>query len=287
MSLLTEKIELDIQEGELAAKNALSDLPPLVRWGIIILVVAIIPSYFIAKSVAFNIWQARYKQGAITAKPSFTNPVAPKTSNVFLTTIGPGQYAAAVKITNPNLDLSLDNIPYEVDFLNSQKQQIYNYKDTLFLLPNQSKYLVVPTFSVTDQITYTSLVLPQTLPWQKRLQIPQVSLITSLPTTFTQNSPQAFVVQGDVYNNSPYALSKVRLTFIIFDTSGNIIGTSQRIESTFAPFERRTYKQLWPNVAISNLGGVSVAADTDTLDSSNLSVPAPQTNSASDLSRPK
>jgi len=95
------------------------------------------------------------------------------------------------------------------------------------------------------------------------------------------------VAQGDFVNNSPYTLSKVRLTFVLFDQNQKIIGVSQRDESTVAPFERRAYKQLWPNMTAGNLSRVDVTADTNTLDPSNLSAPTINSgSSSSDLNRP-
>ncbi len=286
MSLFKDKVELEIQEAELFAQKNLTQFPPALIWVVVIAFLAIIPAYYISKSMSQKTWLARYQQGAIMAKPSFTNPQAPKISLVTLTTSGPEDFGAVVQISNQNLDLSLDNVPFSFTFYNAQKQQIYQYQDKLFLLPNQTKYITAPTFSPSGQISYADFNLPQTLPWQKRLSIPTVSFSTSLPQTFEQTSPLAFVAQGDFLNNSPYTISKVRLTLVLFDQDNKIIGVSQRDEFTVAPFERRAYKQLWPNLVAPSLNRVDVTADTDTLDSTDLSAPTIQTNSSSDLSHP-
>ena len=94
------------------------------------------------------------------------------------------------------------------------------------------------------------------------------------------------MVQGDFLNNSPYTLGKVRLTFVLYNNSGQVVGSSQRDEFTVAPFERRAYKQLWPNAQVPGLARVEVTADTDTLDPNNLSIAATPPSPASDLGRP-
>lgn len=286
MSLFTEKMELGVQEAELETRKVLGGLPAIFRWLVILIIIGLIPAYFIAKSVSYKIWLARYQQGAIMAKPSFTNPQAILVSPINITTLGTGQYAAVVKISNANLDLSLEKIPYSLNFYNSKGQEVYTFNDSLFLLPNQTKYLTAPTFATGEQIASSTLQLPPNLPWQKRLQIPQVDLETSLPSAFYQTSPQAFVAQGDFLNNSPYTLNKVRLTFVLYNSTGQIIGSSQRDESTVSPFERRAYKQLWPNAQVPDFAKVEVTADTDTLDPNNLSIAATPPSSSSDLSRP-
>jgi hypothetical protein len=286
MSLFKEKLELDIQEAEAYAEKNLNQFPRPLVWLIILVLLAVIPAYYISRSVSQKIWLARYEQGAVVAKPSFTNPKAPKVSDVTLATSGPGNFAAVVQVSNQNLDLSVNNVPYVFTFYNAQKQQIYQYQATLFLLPNQTKYVTAPTFTPSGQIAFADFELPQTIAWQKRLNIPAVNFSTSLPQTFEQYSPLAFVAQGDFVNSSPYTLSKVRLTFVLFDQNQNIIGVSQRDESTVAPFERRAYKQLWPNMTAGNLSRVDVTADTNTLDPNNLSAPAVNSDTSSDLSRP-
>ena len=286
MSLLKEKIELKIEEAELNTQRALSRFPPIVKWLLLLSVIGIIPSYFIAKSLANNFWLSRYAQTAPLAKPSFANPQAPKISDATVVSLGSKVYAAIAQISNPNLDLSLNDLSYQFHFFNSKKQEIYAYTDKFFLLPNQKKYLTVPRFTTQEAVTYVEFRLPPSLPWQKRLGIPGVKLTVSAPHNYYQSLPQALVVEGDFVNNSPYSLKAVHLTFLLFDFSNKIIGVSTRDEFSLQPFERRTYKQLWPKISAPNLAKVEVIVDTNTLEQSNLSVPASPAGSSSDLSRP-
>jgi hypothetical protein len=289
MSLLKDKIELGIQEAELGTQQALSRIPALLRWLLILAVLGTFPAYLIAKNVSKKIWLSRLQQGALTAKPSFTNPLPPKISPVSVVTLGTGVYAAVVEVSNENLDLSADQVLYEFSFYNSQKQKVSSFSGKLYLLPNQKKYIGAPTFRTSEAITYANFDLPPDISWQKRLFIPSVKLIAQTPKYYQQTLPSAFVVEGDFSNQSPYTLNRVQLTFVLFNTAGKIIGVSQREESTVAPFERRAYKQLWPDTFAADLNNVKVTANTNVLDPNNIiSESAPQTapGPASDLNRP-
>ncbi len=287
MSLLKEKIEIGIEETELQTQKFLGSINPFFRWILILSTLAIIPAYFVAKSVSQKIWTTRYQQGALIAKPSFTDPKAPEISTVTLTSLGENLYSAVVKITNENLDLSANNVPFALNFYNSKKELLYSYTDKLFLLPNHKKYIIAPRFEVYDQIAFAELVLTQEPKWQKRLSLPQIKLSASTPSVSNQFSPQAFVLDGNFVNNSVYELKQVRLNFVLFDTAGKIIGASRRDEFTVAPFERRSYKQLWPNLSAPTLSRAEVTVETNTLDTSNFSVSKAPATPASDLSRPK
>ncbi|MBI5530158.1 MAG: hypothetical protein HY918_01515 [Candidatus Doudnabacteria bacterium] len=287
MSILKDKIEIGIEEAELGVEQSLSQMPPLLKWYFIIGIIAIIPAYFIAKNISFKIWQKNYAVYAVTAKPSFTNPKDLSVSDISVTSQGPNTFAALVKITNPNLDLSAQNINYRFNFYNSSKTLIYSSPtNNFFILPNQSKYLTATKFTSSDAIAYAEVKIDPNIAWQKRLQIPQVKLLTSVPSTYQQNSPAAFVVEGDFTNQSPYLLGQVKLTFVLYNTANKIIGVSERTEFTVSPFERRGYKQLWPNMAAPQLSKVEIIADTNTLDSGNLKILESSSSSASDLGRP-
>ncbi len=288
MSFLKDKIELSIQEAEFAAQQNLNSVSPFFKWLLILGILAVLPSYFIAKNISYNIWKNTYSQDLISPKPSFTNPKEPKVTPVSVTTMGQGIYAAVVKISNTNLDLSANNIPYTFNFINSKKETVYTESGKFFLLPDQTKYISVPRFSTQEDIAFTEfLITKEQLIWQKKLNIPTVKIITSQPNSYEQFTPLAFVVEGDFTNQSPYTVKQIRLNFILFDQKGTIIGTSQRDEFTVAPFERRTYKQLWPGTSNINIANVKIFTDTNTLDPNNLSIESFQDNSSSNLNRPK
>lgn len=287
MSFLKDKIELEIQEAELGTQKALSQFPPLLRWFLILCLIAMLPAYYVTKNVSMKIWLSQYSQSALTAKPSFINPLEPKVSNVNVTTLGAGVYGAVVEVGNANLDLSAQDIPYQFNFYNAKKELLYSAGDKLFLLPNQTKYIAVPRFNTAEQVAYANFQLSKDIHWQKKLKIPSVPLTTSIPQTYQQASPQAFVVEGDFTNQSPYTLKQIRLNFILFNSGGKIIGVSQRDEFTVSPFERRTYKQLWPGIFAADLKNVKITADTNTLDPNNLIVQPTPSSGASDLNRPE
>lgn len=285
MSLFKDKIELELEEAEFEAQKRLEDLPLAIRWLFIVSLILIIPAYFIARSISVRYWQGKYKQYEISAKPSFTNPAQPTVSKISLTTTGAGNFAAIASIKNENLDLSLENAPYTFSFFNDKKELVYTARGTFFLLPNQSTYITVPKITTSEKITAANLELPQAPAWQKRIDIPVVKLIASQPNSSNQIQPPAFVVEGDVVNDSPYNLGKIHLTFILKDFSQTIVGVSQGDEFTLKPFERRAYKQLWPNISGNNIVDVEVFAETDTLDTTNLILPDQPITPASDLSR--
>lgn len=287
MSLFTEKLELGVQELKLDTGKTLNQMPWILKWGIILAVFATLPAYFIVKNISLRIWTSRYSQGALTAKPSFSNPKPPVLSAVSITTMGENTYAAIVKVSNPNLELSAQGINYTFKFYDEKKQLLYTSPtETFFLLPDQGKYLTVPRFTTGQPVAFSEIKISEEINWQKKLDIPKITLVTPQPETYHQQSPPAFVVEGNYLNQSPYNLKSLRLTFVLYNYSNQIIGLSQRDEFSVAPFERRSYKQLWPFLAAVDLAKVEVLADTNPLDPNNIITEIQTPGSSSDLSRP-
>ncbi len=288
MSLLKEKIEIAAQEAELKAQGAFKGLPPFIKWYFAVSLLAVIPLYFLTKAISQKTWTAKYLKQAVLAKPSFENPKPLNISETVVTTLGEKVYAAAAEVSNENLDLSARDIHYRFKFYNGKKEQVFTGpQETFFILPNQKKYLSLPRFETSEPVAYAELETDKDIRWQKRLQIPQITFGVSTPNSYLQLSPPAYAVEGDFTNQSPYLLKTARLTFILKNPSGRIIGISRRDEFTVKAFEKRSYKQLWPNVAAPDGTKVQIMAETDPFDPANLSTGSLPSGPASDLSRPK
>ncbi len=285
MSLLTDKIELEVEEAELSVQKKFSGYPSAFKIILICCLIALIPGYFIAKGLAHGYWRKYYQTYAVVAQPSFTNPLPPKVAQVVVTSTGNNNFSVIAEITNPNLTLSAENLPAIFTLYNAEKQAVYSQTDPIELLPNSDKFVVVPKINLGTPIASATLTFPTAIQWENRLNIPTVTLTTSLPTGANQINPTEYVVSGDVTNQSSYTLSALELTFVLYNSSGQIIGGSSREEDTVAPNERRAYVQIWPGIYSTDVAKIFVQADTDVLNPSNLTV-SPIQNPAAELSRP-
>ncbi len=287
MEYLKEKLELELAEAELEAKSVLAGMPGFVKFLLIFCILAVIPSYFIAKSISQGLYNKKYQPAYAAAHPSFANPKPLKFGNAVFV---PGQPfgTAVISVTNENLDLSLNQSPLKIHFYDSAGREIYSWQDKIFLLPNETKTIVVTRIPGPGAASKATYEVPEELAWQKRLFIPTVKLVPNTPTGAVQLNPPQYAVQGEVFNNSPYQIGSIRIIVLLKNAAGTIIGASQRDEFTLAPFARRAYKQLWPGVLDgSSVAKIETLAETNTLDPLNLTLPAGSNTPTSDLSRPE
>lgn len=283
MAFFKEKLELRIAESELWIRELLANFSPFQRTIIGFCLICIIPGYFFAKSISYNLAKKELGETLLTAKPSFLAAEKIQVGSVRIAKSGNGAYSAAVTVVNPNTNLSLPETTARME-LKSGEQVLFTEDIKFFLLPGQSKELVLPRALSSLPITSGQLLIPDQLSWQKRFSIQTVKLIASTPTAFNQIDPTAFVVEGTIVNQSPYLLKKTTINFLLYDKQGTMLGASSRSEFDIKPFERRAYKQLWPGMYSESVTRVEVLPETNVLDSSNLILPD-STGGASDLGR--
>ena len=135
---------LGIQEGGFSFLNQFGDLPTWKRIIILIIAIAIIPAYLIARFGTEQYLIQKYGRTALTAQPAFKVSQNPVVDTMQIIRNPNNTYSAVVLVSNPNIELSADNISYTATFQNSEKQTVYSTNDKFYLLPNEKKYIVFP-----------------------------------------------------------------------------------------------------------------------------------------------
>lgn len=268
-----EDLVLKFQEFFSALSQGIRLFSPLKRLVVVICLIAIIPVYFISRGASSAYWNHKFKPTLLTAHASFSNPSAITATQVTILPQGSGAYSAYVQITNNNLELAANNFSYTFSFYNAAHELQNTTQGKSYIIPAQRKYLVVARFTAHDIVTSGTFAINNEVQWQKRFSIPTVALEAPTPVKKTEISTggdTTFSLGGTVYNNSPYKLGSVTLVYFLYDADNHIVAASQRTEFTLNPHERRAYKQVWPGVLGTEIGKVTVSAETNELQSDNI-----------------
>jgi hypothetical protein len=246
----------------------------LFRWQrilLIVLVVLLIPGYFVVRYSLELVLVRQYARQALVAHWAFTNPNPLTVSKVNVIRNANNTVSAYLTVRNPNLDLSLENVRYTINFLDSANQIVYTATGSLYLLPDQQRWIAVPRVEPSSQIATAEIKFGE-LNWQKRLEIPEVELRMNEPFTYQQENPLATVTEGAVVNNSPYSLRQVSLVVVLYGANNEVLAVTSREEYSLQPYERRAYVIQWPNLKRSAITRIGLEAYTNTLDPTNLTV---------------
>ena len=290
MSLLKEKIELELQEAELQIQKRISYFPPILKWILIFCVIGLIPSYYIAKQISYSIAKKQFEKQLTVAKPSFQNPILPKVEQVQIFNWNQNTYSVMATVSNQNIELSAPNVHYQFKFYDANNKNIIpetglTEGNTNFIA-NKTQNIVLPRILSKQKIYRGEIIFNDNIHWQKRLDLPNVKIVTTLPKYENSNSPFDFKVTGFVENLSIYELGKVRILLLVKDTSGKIISLSERSEFSLKTGERRSYTQIWPNINFLKAASVEAVADTDILDTENLKLSTSKIQTDTGLDRP-
>lgn len=260
---------LGVQEGGFSFVNQFRAMPKWKRVLILIVLIAIIPGYLAARFGTEQYLASKYGRGALSGHAAFNIAQDPVLGSMQIIRNPNNTYSAVVEVSNPNLDLSANNISYTATFQSSGRE--ITDSGTFYLLPNEKKYLVFPRINAAGAVSSGSLRV-ENINWQKRLNLPDVPLRASEPILYDEANPLQFVAEGSIINNSPYQVGTARIVFLLFDASDRIIGVSQRDESALLPFGRRAYLQLWPGIYRDQVSKVQVIPSTNVLDANNITV---------------
>lgn len=279
MAGIKEKIQvnvqgalLGVQEKSFSFVREFKALPNWKRILILILAIAIIPMYLLLRFGTEQYLSVRYAREALSAHAAINVVQNPVVGNMSIIKNPNGSYSAVALVSNPNLDLAAEDISYNASFLDSEKRILSTEKGTIYLLPNEKKYLVFPKLTPTSVGIAGGTVKLGEVKWQKRLNIPEVKLRASEPLLYDEANPLTFIAEGSIINDSPFEIGSARIVFLLFDDNNKIIGVSQRDEFRLVPFGRRAYKQLWPGLYRSQVKKIQVLPVTNTLDSNNVTV---------------
>jgi hypothetical protein len=269
LELEKESLEVGIAETGIASASFFHALTPKRRVLIVVFFLAIIPATIGARYGAEALMEQQLKDNIATAHLAYVDPETPKIGEVKILPAGDNTYSAYVEVENLNVDLSASNIFYKFNFFDAAGSVAAETSGTMYLLPDQKKYITVPRIDSTERIVRGTLTL-SSITWQKQFTSAEVGLRTVAPLIYEQADPLTLVAEGSVVNNSPYRLKNVRLVFLVHGLNGQVIAISQRDEYDISAFARRAYKQFIPGVASVQVKEVEVIADTNTLDTNNL-----------------
>lgn len=282
---MLQDLWLKIQEIILVVLRSFQELSKGKRLVLIICLVAIIPAFFVAKYSSFAFWNWQYKDLRIVAAPAFQSNQELEVAEVEVIRTSDNLYTAFTKVKNPNLDLAFQDGRYELAFFNNSGDLVKTQQGSLFLLPDQEKYIVASNVSSAESIASAKITFSQ-INWQKKAAIPKITIRTPAPTTYEEVNPLQFITEGVIVNESPYRLGTVRITFVLYDASGDVIGISERSEFSVRSAERRAYVQRWPSLYESEVFRVEVFAETNSLSGNNLILEDLPSAGGSSLDRP-
>ena len=166
---------------------------------------------------------------------------------------------AMARITNPNSGFGLSDFSYDFNFYDSGGAKIYSSKNRSFILPNESKYLVMQALPVRSTPVTMQVEIGQSN-WESLPGIPRVELLLPNPEVRAEGIPFFAQLTGVVINDSDLYFDEIKIAGVLRDFSGRIVGIRETQARGLDARERREYNMSWSEPLISTVEVIDVEA---------------------------
>ncbi len=146
------------------------------------------------------------------------------------------------KVSNPNIKWKIDQLRYRFVVDGNPMDE-----ESVSILPNSTKYLMrfnvrVSSFSPSIRLDILDVN------WQRVKDISPMKILNNIEIQDVniKKSNNNLLVEGILYNNTPYGFWNVGMVILLYDFDDNIIGTNYVVLNQVGYGEKRRFTAFWP-----------------------------------------
>ncbi len=174
--------------------------------------------------------------------------------------VGQNDYDFVAQISNPNTSYGASRIEYLIDS--------FGYRGFTYILPGQSKWIVVTTLKNTQEINEPKLAI-KNVQWEK-IDMPDNVVGFSLRRRDYRPIQVGTQFDGILYNDSNYDFDRIDVAVILFSNDGDIVGVGKTDIRTFVSKTERGFSVVWPFNLSDEAVRENVEASTNLFENSNF-----------------
>lgn len=177
-------------------------------------------------------------------------------------------YDFFVIIKNQNSDLGSGDINYELNFFDKDNNIIFSKLGSLYLLPGQLRYEVIPSIKTKNEIYEIDFKI-KSVSWQKLKEfIPQALFIVKTQELLDENS--APKIKGILFNNSNFNFDKVDVYAVLYDQNNNPIAVNKTDIRTFLAKKESFFEMKWLKKFPEKIERIDIQAYTNLFKNENF-----------------
>ena len=243
---IPEKEELEYKEKEflLSIYEQWQVMPRGWIYVLLAVIVLSIPGYFLLKKQFSDYFISSYEPPVITQTVSYQGQ-EPRVLKIKALPVADGMFSAYAQIVNPNPDVGSQKVPYTFEFLDAGGAVLKKVPGQSYLLPNESKFLLLPTATLAKTPAEVKLVFDK-ITWSRaRAKFdPELEILQKKSGLDDQGH---FFVEGLLKNSLGFSIKRVEIGATIFDKiNRNVIAINSTVINDLRPFESRYFRLSWP-----------------------------------------
>lgn len=205
-----------------------------------IVLVALIPMYYLAKAGFVELMAKRYIAPQIVHSPAAKQPLQIIDKKIF--SLSGNSYSGYIKVKNINLEWGAASQQYMAEFKTLGGTSITKVNGSTYILPASEKIIVFSRFSSESKPEEIVAALGETVFTHK----PEVTANFELERVNFQNNPDGLVIAAGVKNLTPFTVKKIDLPVIVFNNQNEIVGVNFTNINDVLSGDTRTFTYSWP-----------------------------------------
>jgi len=171
-------------------------------------------------------------------------------------------------VSNPNQALGSSNFNYQFTIKDAAGTIIATNNGTGFILPGETKYLVVSNQALQGAPAKVELTLsnPQWVEVNDLYEKPQLKIVNKNYDEITSGVGFSEVT-GLLKNESPLDFSSIKLEIILEDEQGQVIALNSTQMNTVQAGENRDFRVSWPNKFPGTVANMEVQPEVNVFSS--------------------
>jgi len=184
---------------------------------------------------------------------------------------GNDTYDALVRISNSNSSVGASSFSYKASLKDASGAVLDEKTGKGFVMPAESKYLIILGFSVSGNDNPSSLdFVVSEVKWEEftKYQKPQLGVYSKRFSLLSD------IVGGEAYgvlrNESGFDFASIKVNVILRDSANKPLALNTTVINTVKSGEERDFKLIWPYQLPGEVKNIETEAEADTYNTQNF-----------------
>ena len=173
------------------------------------------------------------------------------------------------EVKNQHTDFGASEVAYELTLFNGNGQQLLNREGVFYILPGQTKFLVLPFLTAERNVSDIDFKIKSSV-WQKVSSMEGVNLSVVRQSYTVLEGGKSSALEAVVLNDSDFDFDTVDIDVILRDQNGLVVAVNKSEINTLLAHTERGFRVVWPFPIVENVSEVDIMPSTNLFDNYNF-----------------
>lgn len=194
---------------------------------------------------------------------------SPKVVSTKLIEARENDYDFVAEIQNPHSQFGAPEVIYELTVYNGGDEILNKIEGLLYILPGQTKYLIIPSLLTDRRAERTELII-KSARWQKIDSLEGLNLVVRREKYNLAVGGDSSTLDAVIFNDSDFDFEVVDIEVVLFDSRNNILGVNKSDIRTFVAGTERHFVVAWPFPLGDRVARTEIRVATNLFENSNF-----------------